>query len=268
MAAHGAIVFAHGNSFPGGTYRQLFDVWRAAGFAVAAVDRFGHDPRFPVSSNWPHLREQLAQFIVEQGARPAWLVGHSLGGLLGLMVACRRPELVRGLVMLDSPVISGWRAHSVQVIKATRLIHKVSPARFSARRRQRWPSVAEAREHFAAKAVFARWAPGVLDDYLAAGLRRDGAQVALAFERDVESRIYNTLPHTLGTLVRRHPPRCPVAFVAGTRSSEIRQGGLGLAHALAGPRFEWLDGTHLYPMEKPAETAALVLRLIGQMEHP
>lgn len=260
------LVFAHGNGFPGGTYRQLHEAWRAAGLRVHVLDRFGHDPRFPVTSNWPHLREQLAQFVAECCTQPAWLVGHSLGGLLGLMVACRRPELVRGLVMLDSPVISGWRAHSVRIIKATRLMPRVSPARVSARRRHHWPSLQAAREHFSAKHVFARWAPGVLDDYLAAGLRPRSNGCELAFDRDVESRIYNGLPHTLGMLVARHPPRCPIAFVAGTQSTEVRQGGVALARRLAGPRFEWLDGSHLYPMEKPADTAALVLQLIKSME--
>ncbi|MGP1629929.1 MAG: alpha/beta hydrolase, partial [Giesbergeria sp.] len=48
------IVFSHGNSFPGGTYSQLFEHLRTRGFAVSAIDRFGHDPRFPVTSNWPH----------------------------------------------------------------------------------------------------------------------------------------------------------------------------------------------------------------------
>ena len=47
------IVFAHANGFPAGTYRALFEQWRAAGRTVHALDRFGHDPRFPVSSNWP-----------------------------------------------------------------------------------------------------------------------------------------------------------------------------------------------------------------------
>ena len=28
------IVFAHGNSFPGGTYRQLHEAWRQAGHTV------------------------------------------------------------------------------------------------------------------------------------------------------------------------------------------------------------------------------------------
>ena len=61
------IVFSHGNSFPSGTYSVLFEHLRARGFEVSAVDRFGHDPRFPVTDNWPHLVEQLAEFAAEQG---------------------------------------------------------------------------------------------------------------------------------------------------------------------------------------------------------
>ena len=45
------IVFSHANGFPAGTYRLLFEAWRGAGFKVAAVERFGHDPAYPVSNN-------------------------------------------------------------------------------------------------------------------------------------------------------------------------------------------------------------------------
>ena len=77
------IVFSHGNSFPSGTYSALFEHLRTRGFEVSAVDRFGHDPRFPVTDNWPHLVEQLAEFAAERvrtSGGPVYLVGHSLGG--------------------------------------------------------------------------------------------------------------------------------------------------------------------------------------------
>ncbi len=261
-SSRGAIVFSHANGFPAGVYRVLFDAWRAAGYAVHAPEKFGHDPAYPVTGNWPHLRRQLVDFVEREVAGPAYLVGHSLGGLLSLMVACRRPELARGVVMLDSPVITGWRAHGVQVFKASGLIRRVSPGRVSQRRRHEWPDRDAVRRHFAAKHAFARWDPRVLDDYVEAGfVERDG-RVGLAFERDVETRIYNTLPHTLPRLLRRHPPKCPVAFVAGTQSVEVRQGGLEASRALARDRFVWIEGTHLYPMERPDETARVVLHLI------
>lgn len=267
------LVFAHANGFPAGCYRQLFEPWRAAGWRVLAPAMLGHDPAYPVASNWARLRDQLVDFIAREAPGGAHLVGHSLGGLLSLMAACKRPELARGVVMLDSPVITGWRAHSVQVLKGSGLMKRVSPGKISRSRRHVWPSRAAAREHFATKSKFARWAPGVLDDYLSCGLVGTGdangaldGPVQLAFDRDVETRIYNTLPHQLGTMLRRHPLRCPLAFVAGTRSREIRQGGLDTAHRLAGERFVWIEGTHLYPMEKPAETADQVLQLLAAMQ--
>ena len=100
MSVSQTIVFAHANGFPAGTYRLLFEAWRAAGFTVRAIDKLGHDAAFPVTSNWPHVRDELIAFITAGDAQqPVWLVGHSLGGLLGVLVASRRPELVAGLVM-------------------------------------------------------------------------------------------------------------------------------------------------------------------------
>lgn len=258
-----AIVFSHANGFPAGTYRVLFEVWREAGYEVHALDKFGHDPAYPVTGSWPHLRDQLIDFIEREVQGPAILVGHSLGGLLSLLAACRRPELARGLVMLDSPVISGWRAQSLRVAKATGLVKRVSPGRVSRKRRHEWPSRAAVKTHFASKHVFARWDPRVLDDYLRAGFELREGKVVLAFDRDVETRIYDTLPHQFDRILRRHPPHCPVAFVAGTQSAEIRQAGVAASRRLAGERFAWIEGTHLYPMEKPEATAAEVLRQIS-----
>ena len=62
------IIFSHGNSFPAGTYGVLFKSLRARGFAVKAVEKFGHDPKYPVTNNWPNLVQQLADF-----AQRSWL---------------------------------------------------------------------------------------------------------------------------------------------------------------------------------------------------
>ncbi len=88
MSSLSPIVFSHANGFPAGTYRLLFDRLRAQGYGVHAIEKFGHDPRYPVTNNWPHLRDQLIHFIErEVPQRPAWLVGHSLGGFLSLLAA-------------------------------------------------------------------------------------------------------------------------------------------------------------------------------------
>ena len=94
------LVFSHANGFPAATYRQLFELWQAAGWQVHAIDKIGHDPRYPVSLNWPHLRDELIHFIEYRASGPVWLVGHSLGGFLSVLAASHRPALARGLVLL------------------------------------------------------------------------------------------------------------------------------------------------------------------------
>jgi pimeloyl-ACP methyl ester carboxylesterase len=83
-------------------------------------------------------------------------------------------------------------------------------------------------------------------------------QRALDFDRAVETAIYNTLPHNLDRLLQRHPLRCPAAFIGGTKSQELKQVGLALTHKATAGRVNLLEGTHLFPMEKPAAAAAAI----------
>ncbi len=264
------LVFSHGNSFPAGTYNVLFGHLRARGFEVSAVERFGHDPRYPVTSNWPHLVQQLADFAngqVQRAGAPVFLVGHSLGGILSVMAAALHPQLARGVLMLDSPLVSGWRATTVGVAKRTRMVGKVSPGRVSRQRRTSWTSSADALEHFRKKKAFARWDPQVLHDYVAHGMVEggDGGRV-LAFDRAVETAIYNTLPHNLGSLLRTHPLRCPAAFIGGRASVEMRQVGMALTQRVTGGRTMVLDGSHLFPLEQPRATAAAIEAALLNLE--
>ena len=86
--------------------------------------------------------QQLVDFTqaeVDKAGEPAFLVGHSLGGFLSLMAAARQPALARGVVLLDSPVLGGWRATTLGLIKSTQIVAAVSPGAVSQRRRNSWP---------------------------------------------------------------------------------------------------------------------------------
>jgi pimeloyl-ACP methyl ester carboxylesterase len=265
-AKTGTIVFSHANGFPAGTYRLIFEAWRQAGWRVIALDKFGHDPAYPVRSNWSATRDELLAFVEREApGEKVHLVGHSLGGFLSLLAACRKPQLAASVVLIDSPLVAGWRAQGLQVFKATGLIKRVSPGKVSQFRRWQWPSADDVLKHYAAKSIFARWDPAVLRDYIACGVEPDPEHggVRLAFRREVETRFYNTLPHHLSAVLRRHPPQCPVSFIGGTQSAEMRQVGMAATRRVCQDRITMLEGTHLFPMEKPAATASAVLRALG-----
>lgn len=267
MSTRGTIVFSHANGFPAGTYRVLFKQWQAAGYRVRAIEKFGHDPRYPVTSNWPHLRDQLIHFIEAEAEGPAWLVGHSLGGFLSVLAAARRPDLAAGVVLLDSPIPSTLRGGLIGLFKLTGAVRRFSPSHVSRKRREHWPTPSAAFDHFAMKPVFARWDQEVLRDYIRSGLEAGDEQHRLAFRREVESRIYETLPHHMTRVLTKHRLACPAAFVGGRRSAEVRLLGLDATRRVTRGRMSWIDGSHLFPFEHPGETAAEVIRWLERFAH-
>ncbi len=256
------IVFSHANSFPAGTYRKHFAIWQDAGFEIKAIDKFGHDPRYPVTNNWTHLERELVDFLDEEIDRPAYLVGHSMGGYLSLMAACSRPDKIKGVILLDSPVVSGWKATGVRLAKALGIFDRFTHARSSINRQQLWADTQHVLQHFAAKPAFQRWSPSVLNDYVETGTQAIDPGRSLAFRREIETRIYDTMPAGLAERLKRQPLPAPIAFIGGRHSHEVRLVGLSGTRQLTAGRVSWLPGSHLFPFERPEDTAHEVLRWI------
>lgn len=265
------IIFSHANGFGAGTYRRLIEGWQAAGEKVLAVESYGHNSEHPIGRNWRGMTHQLLSLLDSAGDYRVWLVGHSMGGYLSLIAAGQRPNRVRGIVLLDSPVISGWRAGIVALTKAVGQMYRVSPAAVAKTRRDRWASIEEAHDHFLEKRVFAAWHPEVLRSYVETGTEPDptdptGTGRRLTFRRDVEAKIYATVPHWLIPYLRRHPPGGPIAFIGGRRSDVIRQAGLDATRRITHGRISWIEGSHLFPFERPEETVGEALKWMGRLD--
>ena len=252
--------FAHANSFPAGTYRVFFQ-HLSEHYDVRSLEMHGHNPAYPVTDGWPFLVQELIDTLAQKYQQPVILAGHSLGGILAFMVANLRPDLVSCVLVLDSPLVAGWRALFLQLFKKLGLDKRFSPARFSEKRRTLWRDAEEAYQHFSSKEMFAIWPPEVLRDYIHAGLQPDSQGVSLRFTREVESQIYLCLPHHLGAIARRGL-KVPVGFVGGTESVECRQAGLAATKKLVGKHFIKIQGGHLIPMEVPKQTAHAVHEMI------
>ena len=269
------VLFFHGNSFPASTYQVMLNELRRRGLQVHTLEKIGHNPAYPVTSNWPYLVEEVhafAQPLVDAHPGPVVLVGHSLGGMLSLMLAALYPELAHAVVMVDAPAVAGWQANLLHLSKKLSFTAKYSPGAVSKKRRHQWDSLDEVRQHFSSKKNFARWHPGVLEDYVQHGTREvmvDGqVRRELSFSRDIETLIYNTVPHHLESLIKRHPLKCPISLVAARHSREMKLAGIEFTKRITKGRITIIDGTHLVPMESPLATAAAVEAAILNMLGP
>ncbi len=101
------IVLLHG--FPEFWYswRNQIPALAAAGFHAVAVDLRGYNesskPRAIESYRLPELAKDIAGLITQIGEGPAVVAGHDWGGAVAWFTAMLYPELVKRLIILNSP---------------------------------------------------------------------------------------------------------------------------------------------------------------------
>ena len=249
------IHFAHANGFPARTYSKLFS-YLADDFEINYLERHAHNPSFPVTNNWKFLVEELRQEIESRYTQKIIGVGHSLGGILHFLVAVEKPELYKTIVLLDAPLISRLSGAGLKILKSTKMIDKLPLARATKFRRSVWQTKTEAFQHFRRKEKFMSFDRDVLSDYIEHGTIENKGSVKLLFEPQVEAQIYRTIPHNFAKF--RGKLKVPAVYIGGTRSLEGRLARLGFMRKHFPIAFYSIEGSHLFPFEKPRETARII----------
>ena len=266
------ITFLHANGYPSGVYRQFFSALRehanvhAPALLETAPDSAAHQ-------RWPMMLDQALDALQtlptnaskKKNATPRHvLVGHSMGGYIALQAAARHMDTIRDVVLIDSPIPTGWRANVLTLAQLTGLAYKSGPAPIAARRRDAWLSREAAREFFSGKALVQAWADGVLDDFIEHAIVDSADGVKLKVPRDTERDIYAHIVHrsALTALRRLKLSGVNVSFIAGERSEETRLAGFDDNERLFAPRFTRLPTGHLIPIEAPQACADAVMHAL------
>lgn len=271
------VILAHANGFTGRCWAPMaemlvphFDVW--------ALDMRGHgrSERDPSGEyrDWDDFAldvlaavDQLgagdpadASAPTRAGARPWRAVGHSLGGNAVLRAESLRPGTFVALACYEPAVLPPTPSGDDGAPDGS---HRLAEG--ARRRRETFPSRAEARENFRAKGPFARFHPDALDAYLESGfVEEPDGSVRLACRREDEATIYRGALHNrtwdslpgIGapvTVLGGGSPTDPVARIAPLVAGRLPRGTY-----LAMP-----DLDHFGPMTAPAEVGRAVAGAFG-----
>jgi carboxylesterase len=124
--AGGLVLLLHGFTGSPWEVRPLGEALAARGFHVAAPLLPGHggapEALLTVTfQDWLRAADEALGALAASG-RPVALVGLSMGGLLALLLAARRPPQVQGLVLLAPAArLRPWNARLLQALRRTPL---------------------------------------------------------------------------------------------------------------------------------------------------
>ncbi|MFP3945205.1 MAG: alpha/beta fold hydrolase [Alphaproteobacteria bacterium] len=249
------LVFVHANGLNARTYRQLLSPL-AAHFRVLAPDLRGHGlselPAKPgPNHSWDiHVRDLIA-FLEPHG--PVLLGGHSMGGVVSLLTAAARPDLVRGLVLADPVILPPafyWLMRLRRAVGWPRHVYPI--ARNAARRRAVWPCARAVFRAYRQRGVFRRWPKEALEDYIAHGVRpRADGQVELACAPEWEAENFSA--HS-SRLWRQLPKvSCPVRIWCAMERSTFRPSARSrFQRIVPQAKIETVeDAGHFLPIEGP-----------------
>jgi pimeloyl-ACP methyl ester carboxylesterase len=261
---------AHATGFCAGTYSPLAKRLTPH-LKLAGMDHRGHgktraeaDPRN--LKNWDIFVEDLERFVEFIGG-PVIAIGHSLGGVVSLLLAVKRPDLVRALILLDPIILPyswkwGW-----YLSKKMGLSKRVPIAARAVRRKRDWPDHETVLKAYRSKGSFKHWQDGFLEAYIAHGLESNGnGSLRLCCDPAWESRCFSVCPHD----VWRYIPQlqCPTLVLYGRESDSFLK-PTARRFKLQYPRAV-LKGfpqtSHFVPMERPEETTKAVLEFLKESQ--
>ena len=260
-----SLLFSHATGFNAETYRALLEPLSAR-FHVYATDQRGHGftslpPLSP--QDWIIYRDDTLRFLDGLDGRPMILAGHSMGAIVSVMAALLRPDLVRGLVLVEPVFVPGDALTRLLMSWNARLGNSgPSLAERAVKRRAEFDSLEAAQSAYQGRGAFRSWPNEMLRDYLKGGLlpMEDG-RVRLACSPAWEAETFRSTP--IGAAKLSRGLRCPAAIVYGGMSTTCSDAQARLfARGRKGTRrVRVAKATHFLPMEYPHIVRAEIERM-------
>jgi len=249
--------FAHATGFNAETYSSLLAKVDPA-IGLYLMDARGHgrseasaDPR--KLRSWRPYRDDLEAFASTL-PQPLILAGHSMGATVSMELAAVRPDLVRGLLLIDPVIVPPAQIPVLALARTFGLSERLVPiAKMAARRRMEFPSKEAAVENYLGKGPFRTWPREWIEHYVEGGtIEAEDGTVRLSCDRAWESKTFAMA--TVNPYRALRKVRCPITLFAREHTGPpfTRASREAFMRCQARTRLLILeDVTHFMAMERP-----------------
>jgi pimeloyl-ACP methyl ester carboxylesterase len=262
------INFVHANGFPAPTYNvffeQLQEQFTPHSLNIIAKHQYAHDPMYPLVDHWSNQVTEVIEHIQAHANEPVIGIGHSFGAVVTYMAACKAPQLFKGVVLCDPPIMTGLGGRFIALLKRLGLIDYITPAKRTLQRRQWWDLHDDMRTYFAQKALFKDFHPQCIDDYVKSVSVIKSGKKTLTYDVNVEVDIFRYMP----TNIHHFYNRCEVPSLLLTgRNTTVTMPMFVKPFLKGNPSMlhEYVDGGHLFVLEKPKKTVHSMHRFITDL---
>ena len=255
--------FAHATGLCAGTYSPLAERLRPH-LKILGMDDRGHGrtqaPADPQTlKNWDIFVDDLERFVESLG-KPVIAMGHSRGATVSLMLAVKRPDLIRALVLIDPTILPFSWMWWWYLAKLTGLARFVPIVATAAKRKNVWSDRDNVLQAYRGKAVFQSWQDGFLEAYIRDGTARNAdGTIRLCCNPSWESKCFAVCPHDIwGTIPRLQKPA--LVMYGAESDTFMRSAAKRLKANVPGAVFRCFEETgHFVPMERPAEIVEAIV---------
>ena len=171
-----------------------------------------------------------------------------------------KPDMFKKIIVLDPVLFSKRKRYVIWLLRKLGFTDWLGVTKKAKKRRTHFSDLEEVRKIYQQKALFKDFHPKCFEDYLKHGFIRSENGVELAFSKDVEADVFRYIQ----IKVPANLDKLDGVLIYGNTSDTFWKSDMKWWKRNF-PNFEIIpfDGGHLFPFEKPEETAKLLNKYIS-----
>lgn len=252
------IFFAHANGFPAEVYGDLFS--KLPNYEFDYIPLLAHG-EYKLKHSWSDIVPEIIAFFEGNYTEPVWAIGHSFGAVCLALAAQQKPELFKGLILMDPPVLSRKIRCILAISQWFGISKHIMPlAKKSAKRSNHFPSREFVASKLRTKFLFKNFGDQSFQNYIKYGFTELEEGITLRYKKEIETKVFALTPPFYNKIT----VNIPSFYLYATQGDIAETRPINkVKHLFPNTKFSAFKGGHLFPLEQTDKCASEILNILN-----